>query len=289
MDRETKAELRLVVQNIHVNKRVERALLDLVDTLALDTGVIDISESMVLFDDFKQSAVADDSWANQWLSFDGGGTSAASAAIVLAPEGKVNLVSGTAGTAGVADATVMSALTLTHGQLVSLGEIVFEARVSTSHITGATLCVGLSDKIADDSAEAVLHTVKADVIADDGLTVDDALSFCQDSEATNVTNWYCTSENGGTIAHAAAAFDCLLATGKPTVNTYQMLKIVVNAKGDAMYYIDGVLLFTELTAVATTAVLVPYIAATAEDGTPVSTTLSVDLIRFTQARPSSNA
>ena len=281
----TKAELKQVIQGAHVNPRVERAMNDVIDSLALDPGALE--DFFETFDDFDQTAVTDEDWVAKWITFDGGGTSAAAAAIVASPEGKVDLVSGTAGTAGVADAACMSSILLTHGQAVSLGEIVFEARVSVSHITGATVCVGLSDKIASDSAEAVLHTVKVATIADDGLTVANALSFCQDAEATNATLWYATSENGGTIAHITTAGDCVLSVG-PTVDTYQVLKIVVNAKGDAFYYVDGLLKFTELTAVATTAVLVPYIAVTAEDGTPVSTTLSVDYIRFEQARPSAN-
>jgi len=286
MDRVTKAALKQSAQGGHLHPRVERVLFDMIDTLGLEP--LDDSSYVRVFDDFQQSAVADDSWANQWISFDGAGTSAASAAIVAAPEGKVDLVSGTAGTAGVADAACMSAVALTKGQAVSLGQIVFEARVATSHITGATISVGLSDKIASDAAEAVLHTVKAEVIADDGLTVSNALSFCQDSEATDVDAWYCTSENAGTIAHAAAAADCKTNTG-PTVDTYQVLRIEVDATGDARFYVDGVLKHTELTAVATTAVLVPYIAVTAEDGTPVSTTLSVDYIDFIQVRNPSNA
>jgi len=241
---------------------------------------------VVVFDDFFQSAVADDSWANSWLTF--GGATSAAAVVVASPEGKVDLVSGTNGTAGTTDASCMSALALTKGQAVSLGKIVFEARVATSHITGATLCVGLSDKIASDSAEAVLHTVKAAVIADDGLTVANALSFCQDSEATLATLWHCTSENAGTIAYATAAGSCSSGVG-PTANTYQVLRIEVDASGDARFYVDGVLKFTETTAVATTAVLVPYIAVTAEDGTPVATTLSVDYIYFAQVRNPSNA
>lgn len=242
-----------------------------------------------LFDDFQQSAVADDSWANNWLTFDGGGTSAAAAAIVAAPEGKVDLVSGTAGTAGVADAACMSALSLAgKGALVSLGTMVLEARVSLSHITGATICVGLSDKIADDAAEAVLHVIKAAAISDDGLAVTNAVSFTQDSEATGATKWHGVSENAGTIAYVATAASCILASG-PTADTYQTLRLEVDATGDARFYVDGTLEFTETTAVATTAVLVPYIAVTAEDGTPVATTVSVDYVNFSHVRNPSNA
>jgi len=285
--RTTKAELKQVVQGTGLHYRVERALLDMVDSLNLQ---LDLTDDVVeTFDDFRQSAVADDSWANKWISFDGAGTAAASAAIVASPEGKVDLVSGTAGSAGVADAAAMSSALLTHGQAVSLGETIFEARVAVDLLTGATVCVGLSDKVASDSAEAVLHVVKAAAIADDGLAVTNALSFVQDSEATSPTKWYAVSENGGTIAHVAVAQECVLDVG-PVADTYVVLKIVVNAAGDAFFYVDGVLKFTELTAVATTAVLVPYIAVTAEDATPVSTTLSVDYIRFLlKFRATSNA
>lgn len=240
----------------------------------------------IVYDDFLQSAVANEDWVSKWLAF--AGATATTAAIVLAPEGKLDLVSGTNGTAGVTDCACMSSVALTSGQAVSLGKTVFEARVSASHITGATICVGLSDKIVSDSAEAVLHTVKTATIADDGLTVTDALSFCQDSEATLATTWYCTSENGGTIAYTSAAASCSSGT-LIVADTYQVLRIEVDATGDARYYIDGTLVFTETTAVATTAVLVPYIAVTAEDGTPVATTLSVDYIYYEQVRNPSNA
>ena len=277
-DRLTREALYQAIQGAHVHSRVERALRDIADTMDLrEDAIEDVVET---FDDFRQSAVADDSWANRWLSFDGAGTAAASAAIIASPEGKINLVSGTAGTAGVADAACMSAALITHGQAVSLGQQIFEARVSTSHITGATICVGLSDKVASGSAEAVLHTVKTATIADDGLTVSDCLTFTQDTEAANTALWYATSENAGTIAHITTAGDCVLDLG-PIVDTYELLRIEVDANGDARWFINGVLKFTELTAVATSAILVPYIAVTAEDGTPVSTTVSVDYIRFT--------
>ena len=243
-------------------------------------------DRVIVFDDFLQTAVADEDWIAKWIGF--AGATGTTAALVLAPEGKMNLVSGTNGTAGVTDAAAMSSVALTSGQAVSLGQTVFETRVSTSHITGATICVGLSDKIASDSAEAVLHTVKTATIADDGLTVANALSFCQDAEATLATLWYCTSENATSIAHSSAAAECSSGIG-PTANTYQTLRIEIDATGDARYYINGALVFTETTAVATTAVLVPYIAVTAEDSTPVSTTLSVDYIYYSQVRNPSNA
>jgi hypothetical protein len=238
-----------------------------------------------VFDDFLAAAI---DTTDNWIVFNGGGTSAASAVTVTAPEGKVNMTSGTAGSAGVADATVMSLILLAKGSLVSLGKTVMEARISTTAITGATISVGLSDKLASGSAEAVLHTVKAEAIADDGLTVSNAASFAQDSEATTPANWYCTSENAGTIAHAAAAVDCISGVAA-VVNTYAVLRMEVDATGDIRYYIDGALVHTETTAVATTSLLIPYIAVTAEDGTPVSTVLSIDFVKFSGARPSSNA
>jgi hypothetical protein len=238
-----------------------------------------------VFDDFLAAAL---DATDNWIVFNGGGTSAASAVTVTAPEGKVNMTSGTAGTAGVADATVMSLILLAKGSLVSLGKTVMEARVSTTAITGATISVGLSDKLASGSAEAVLHTVKAEAIADDGLTVANAASFCQDSEATTPANFYCTSENAGTIASVAAAVDVISGVDL-VVNTYITLRMEVDATGDIRYYIDGALVYTETTAVATTSLLIPYIAVTAEDGTPVSTVLSIDYVYFSGARPSSNA
>lgn|SRR3990167_124056 len=280
-DRVTKAALKQSLQGAQLHPRVERALFDVADTLGLNQSAD--ADVVITFDDFQQAAL---DATDKWIAV--AGVTATIAAIVASPEGKIDMICGTNGAAGVTDAAAISSRVTTHGQAISLGTTIFEARVAQSHLTGATVCVGLSDKIASDSAEAVLHTVKLDVIADDGLTVSNALSFCQDTEATAPTKWYCTSENGGTIAHTAAASECALDVG-PTAAVYSVLRIEVDANGDARYYVDGVLKFTELTAVATTAVLVPYIAVTAEDGTPVATTVSIDYIKFTQDRNPSNA
>lgn len=295
-DQTSRENLKKYVLSCGLHRRVEETLIHMVDTLALrDPDEEDLAgedqvllvtssqEKVVTFDDFQQAAL---DTTDKWLAV--AGATATIAAIVASPEGKVDMICGTNGAAGVTDAAALSSRVLTHGQAVSLGPIVFEARVSVSHITGATVCVGLSDKIADGAAEAVLHVIKVADIADDGLTVSNALSFCQDAEATNATLWHATSENAGTIAHVAAAGECVLDVG-PTPNVYQTLRIEVDATGDARFYVDGELKFTEETAVATTAVLVPYIAVTAEDGTPVATTVSIDYIQFVQDRNPSNA
>lgn len=269
------------IQGASLHPRVERMLFDMADTLELKN--LPAGDYFETFDDFQRAAI---DTTDKWLAV--AGATATIGATVASPEGKIDLVCGTNGTAGVTDAAAVSSRVITHGQAISLGKTIFEARISTSHITGATICVGLSDKICDGAAEAVLHVIKSEAIADDGLTVSNALSFIQDAEATDVDALYCVSENAGTIAHVAVAADCKTASNL-VPDTYITLRIELNTLGDAFFYVDGVLKFTELTAVAITSVLVPYIAVTAEDGTPVATTLSIDYIRFIQYRNPSNA
>ncbi len=233
-----------------------------------------------VFDDFLAAAI---DATDNWIVFAGTDADATAAATVTAPEGKVDMGSGNGG--GTEDGSVMSLVLLAKGSLVSLGTTVFECRVAFDQITGVTACFGLSDKLASD-AEHLLHTIIAGTVADGGLTVTNTVEFVYSEEATAGTLWHAASENGGTIGNSGA--EETLADG-PAIDTYDVLRIEVEANGDARFYINGVLRLTRATAVATTALLIPYIAIDGEAATPVVTDLSIDYIKFSGARPSSNA
>lgn len=230
-----------------------------------------------IFDDFTYATFDE---TDNWISFEGAGATAA--AVVTAPEGKLDMVSG--GNGDATDGTSLSLILLAKGSLVSLGTTVMEARVSGAVLTGCNVCVGLSDTLAE-SNEHGLYRAAAGTVSDGGLTLTNAAAFVFDKDATDATNWLVVSENAGTISNSGAEES---ASVGPTADTYQTLRIEVDASGDARFYIDGVLEKTEATAVATTSLLIPFISVD-EAGTSAAETLSIDYVKFQGARPSSNA
>ena len=227
-----------------------------------------------IFDDFLYATFDE---TDNWISFEG--SAATAAVVVTAPEGKINLVNGA--TPGADDGVSLSLILLTKGSLVSLGKTVFECRVSSSVITGCNMTFGLSDKLAEGN-EHGLYTISGTTISDGGLTLANAAGFVFDKDATASTVWHTVTENATSIASLTSA------SAGPTVNTYQILRIEIDATGDARFYIDGVLEKTVATAVATSALLVPFVSVD-EAGTQAANTLSIDYIKFSGARPSSNA
>jgi hypothetical protein len=249
-------------------------------------GHIETGRSRVeIFDDFTMEAIQTTGAGDgNWIVFAGSDGDADAAAIVAGgPEGQV--VMGSGGTGAADDGTVISLILLSQGSLVSLGMTVFETRVSFDQVTGTSWCFGLSDTLAH-SDERNLYKVNSGTIADGGLTLDDAVCFAFDTDATAPTKWQFCSENGGTIA-ASAAEDA--HTAGPVADTYAVLRIEVDATGDARLYIDGVLVKTQLLAVATTAILIPFIGGNSADDADVATDVHVDYIYFGHARPASDA
>jgi|TARA_Y100000296_G_scaffold35221_2_gene40798 hypothetical protein len=233
-----------------------------------------------LFDDFLDAAI---DTTNNWIVFAGSDGDATAAATVTAPEGKVDMGSGGAG--GANDGSVLSLILLAKGSLVSLGKTVFECRVSFDQITGTSWNFGLSDTLAE-STERSLYKVNSGTISDGGLSLTNAVCFAFSTDATATTTWQFCSENAGTIGNSAAED---AHSAGPTADTYQVLRIEVDATGDARFYIDGALVKSETTAVATTSLLIPFIGGNSADDADVATDVSVDYIYFSGARPTSNA
>lgn len=234
-----------------------------------------------VFDDFLDASI---DTTNNWIVFAGTDADATAAATVAGtPEGQVLLGSGDGN--GVEDGSVMSLILLSQGSLVSLGTTVFECRVSFSQLAGVAANFGLSDTLATD-AERLLHTVDSGTVADGGLTVTNTVEFAFSSDATATTKWQYCSENAGTIGNSGA--EEASASG-PTANTFDVLRIEVDADGDARFYLNGVLETTRATAVATTSLLIPYIGIDSGTDAQTVTDLTVDYVYFSGARPSSNA
>jgi hypothetical protein len=234
-----------------------------------------------VFDDFLDASI---DTTNDWIVFAGTDADATAAATVAGtPEGQILMGSGDAN--GVQDGSVLSLILLSQGSLVSLGTTTFECRVSFSQLAGVAANFGLSDTLATD-AERLLHTVDSGTVADGGLTVTNTAEFAFSSDATATDKWQYASENAGTIGNSAA--EEASASG-PTANTFDILRIEIDADGTARYYLNGALETTRATAVATTSLLIPYIGIDSGTDAQTVTDLTIDYIYFSGARPSSNA
>jgi hypothetical protein len=235
-----------------------------------------------VFDDFLGASI---DTTDNWVVFAGGDGDATAGAITgtLEAEGAIVIGSGDAGDA--TDGSVLSLISADKASLVSLGTTVFEARVSFDQITGVAAWFGLADAIATDD-EHLIHTVDSDTVADGGLTVTDAVGFAFSTDATAPDKWQYTSENNGTIGNSAAEE---ASSNGPTADTYDVLRIEVDADGDARFYLNGVLETTRATAVNTTATLVPYIGLDSGTDAQTVTDLTVDYILFQGGRTSDNS
>ena len=232
-----------------------------------------------VFDDFLAAAL---DATNNWIVFKGTEVAAAVATTVTAPEGQVTMVNAAAG--ANEDKTVLSGILLAKGALISLGKTVFETRVSFSAVTGCSWGFGLGDVLAN-ATEVANYTVNSGTVADDA-GIANAVSFVFDTDATATDKWQFASTNASTVGNAGA--EEAAATG-PVANTYTTLRIEVDASGDARFYINGALVLSRATAVATTSLLIPYIWGDSAVDAQTSVTVAIDYIKFQGARPSSNA
>ena len=234
--------------------------------------------SFTVFDDFLAAAL---DTTDNWITFDGTTAAAQPATTVTAPEGQVTMINGAANDAQ--DKTVMSLILLAKGSLISLGKTVFECRVSFGAITGCSWGFGLGDVLAN-ATEVANYTVNSGVVADDA-GIANAISLVFDTDAT-AAEWQACSTNAGTVGNAGVEE----ALGvSPAANTYQTLRIEVDASGDARFYVNGVLELARPTAVATTALLIPYIWGDSAVDAQTAVTVAIDYIKFQGQRPSSNA
>lgn len=241
-------------------------------------------EKVRVFDDFNGDRIALTTVDNGlWIGFAGTDGDADIAAIVASPEGTIAMGSGDAN--GTEDGSVLSRILLADGALVSIGTQVFEWRGSLDQLTGCSQWIGLCDVLATD-AERMPHTVDSSVVADGGLTVTNVAGFSFSSDATAPTKWTITSEKAGTIGNSAAED---ATTEGPTANIYDTLRIEINASGDVKWLINGGLVKERAAAVATTAVLIPYIGMDSGTDARTNTVLTTDAILHEFARTTTNA
>jgi len=241
-------------------------------------GALVTKDTFEVFDDFTYAAI---DTTNNWIAFKGTTGAAGLAAVVTAPEGKINMTNGAAG--DTQDKTVLSGILVAKGSLVSLGPTVFETRVAFSAITGCSWGFGLGDVLAN-ATEVANYTVNSGTVAD-AAGITNAVSFVFDTDATAAL-WQACSTNAGTVGNAAVE-ETLVDV--PVVDTYQVLRLEVDAAGNASFYINGILRLTRALAVATTSLLIPYVWGDSAVDAQTACTVSLDYIKFQGTRPSSNA
>ena len=239
------------------------------------------------FDDFNENDLAvlgDTTWQTEWLAFinsDVGGSGGSSY------ERTANInegaVEGTAGTSGRTESVSAFSYTVVTNDagVVSDGLMVIEYRVYVDDITEAVAYAGLSDTIVVDAA-IIPFNVDSNVVTDTGSTND--IGFFFSADATDTNSWQPVSANAGAVGNNADEFACDF---RNVVNTtYDVLRLEIEATGDAFWYVNGTLCAAEALAVAAASILVPYIAVT--EGTDDATgggIFTVDYVDFYFNRP----
>lgn len=215
------------------------------------------------WDDFLGATVS----AVNWFSRTGSNGTVA-IAIHAANNGTVRLTSGSGVTFTMAvnGVQIVGMTTL----LISDAGTKFETNLGNmSAATSQSICFGLCDSTAL-SAPFTLTTATVTANATNGAC------FLQDAAGTN-TNLNCVSVNAGGSPQVVA-----LATKVGLATVYNTFRIEIDALGNAMYFIDGVLVATIALAVATTSLLAPTIGMFAEAAS--SQTLDVDYVMTQELR-----
>ena len=211
-----------------------------------------------VFDDFLGYALD----AYKWNVLKGSGATAAYPAITTGSEGTIVLTTGVdaAHTMAANGSQLVGALNF----LVSNDETEFEANVGKiSALTSQSICFGLTDAV---SLQAPFTRTTATTTAN----ATNAACFLQDAASTTTTMYAVSVNAGGTPQSTSLGVNV-------STSAYHKYRIHIDAAGNAVFYIDGVLVATQLLAVATTAILTPTVEMFSE-ATSGSQTLKVDYI-----------
>ncbi len=222
--------------------------------------------------------------AQRYVSIDAdGGSSGTICAVTLTlEEGALICISGT-GEDG-ADALGFSLIDVTDdGALVSDGTMVFEVRLKASDYDGQVgMCLYDEEVVASFLMPFDIDTNA--VVFDNSNNADAACIMAQD-EADSPDVWQAASAINDAVGNNADEANLGPAVAD---DTYVILRLEIDAEGNAYFYVDGVLFFAEPLAVATTARLIPMLwANTTTDGAGGAITYNVDYITFIAQRPSS--
>ena len=211
-----------------------------------------------VFDDFLGAAVS-----NFWNSRTGSDGSCA-VAIHVANNGTVRLTTGAGSTHTMAvnGAQIVGAV----NNLVADGALRMETRLGNlSAATSQSICFGL----VDSSALSAPFTLTAGTVT---ANATNGACFLQDAAGTN-TALNCVSVNAGGTPQVTALTNIVNVTsGKENI-----YRVEIDAAGNALFFIDGTLVASQLLAVATTALLAPSVGMFSE-ATSGSQTLDIDYI-----------
>ena len=236
---------------------------------------------VVKFDDFHGSVLgvaALGSNSSDWISF--GGDEAGVQVVAdeeVSPEGILTFSSG-------ADDDANDAVEVTYGSnsfsaLISDGVTILECRSALDAIAASQFACGLSEDFAANGAEDMEHIITAGTITDNS-NVDSGVSIMFSTDATT-DHWQAVSTNGTAIGNAAGEYTLGSA---PVAGTYARLRIEVDAAGHAYFYINDVLMGVEPLAVATAALMQPWLGAMSTTTTLVK--VDTDYVLFVAPRPS---
>ncbi len=174
--------------------------------------------------------------------------------------------------------------------LVSDGWMAFEVRLRQNEV-GSELehGMGLNDTICALNTNELPATASSEELT--VVTTSNGAFILQDGGGTDTTSYTPFSVNAGVEQHdidtanTAHFYD----TGVDSVDdTYNILRVEIDASGDAFFYIDGALVFAELTGVATTATLAPMVWINSADGGTTTNISTIDWFEFTITRPADN-
>ena len=218
---------------------------------------------------------------HSWLTHADSTANAAVAVVDIEPEGAFRMTWDNVAT-DVDNEASISLANLSQAALVSSGLTVVEVRAHFSSVADGIWNIGFADRIS--VAEGALQgfdMTSANVLSEspDTTCVDCAFIMTDDALVSN--NWVAGSLNGNTFENNAIGFE---ATTGATASTYQIFRIEIDATGDAYYFLDGALFFAQTTAVATTALIIPFISVY-ETVTGTDGFILVDYIDFWAARP----
>ena len=259
--------------------------IQLITNRGTPSGAQPRSTHATYFDDFHRGVLgvaALGPEAIELISFDGDGTGSIVVGIGEAsPEG---ILTFTGGDDGDAEDTLEVTGIASTGGLVSEGLIIVEYRSSVEDITAGDWIIGLTEDVTVNGSEDMEYDVNTNVVTDFS-TVNSSIAFAFSSDAVNPTLLQAVSTNATAIGNAA---DEYTLGNAPVAATYQLLRIEIDATGDAYWYVNNVLMGAEPLAVATTATLFPYMAASSADDCTTTcgvTKVDVDYLLFIVPRP----
>lgn len=217
--------------------------------------------TVVRFDDFTGGGQAFSTTINDgWRSRKGSDGACVDWTVTAAKNGTVvGTIGSTTASMAVSGVQLDSALDFE----ADMGGLVFEARVKLSQITTISTFVGFTNQTA-----ALQMPIQSAASADTfTANAADALGFMFDTSMTTA-KWWLT----GVAATVQATNQN--STFAPVANTYETLRIEVDALGNAVFYRNGLIVGTRLSAAVTKTVpLTPVIAGfnRTTTGTPTIT------------------